>query len=115
MAHPMVEACCLMGTGMPSPFAVVLLSEESQKRVSDPDQRKLMEISLLELMNDINRQLDPHEQLSFVAAVHGPWTIGNDAMTPTLKIKRGVLESRYQGLIEDWSRQSRPVVWEARN
>jgi long-chain acyl-CoA synthetase len=66
-------------------------------------------------MNEINRELDPHEQLSFVAAVHGPWTIGNDAMTPTLKIKRGVLEGRYQGFIEDWSRQSRPVVWEARN
>ena len=24
MAHPMVEACCLMGTGMPRPFAVVV-------------------------------------------------------------------------------------------
>jgi len=115
MAHPMVEACCLMGTGLPSPFAVVLLSEESRQRVSDPEERKLMESSLLNLMNEINRQLDAHEQLSFVAAVHGPWTIGNDAMTPTLKIKRGVLEGRYQGFIEDWSRQSRPVVWEARN
>ncbi len=115
MAHPMVEACCLMGTGMPSPFAVVLLSEESRKRVSDPKERALVESSLLALMNDINKLLEPHEQLLFVAAVHGPWTIGNDSMTPTLKIKRGVLENRYQACVEDWSRQSRPVVWEARH
>jgi long-chain acyl-CoA synthetase len=115
MADPMVEACCLMGTGMPRPFAVVLLSEESRQRATDPRERAIVEASLLELMNSINRDLDPHEQLSFVAAVHGPWTIGNDALTPTLKIKRGVLENRYQALIEDWSSQSRPVVWEARN
>ena len=53
--------------------------------------------------------------MSFIAAVRGPWTIGNDAMTPTLKIKRGVLESRYQAFIDDWNRQSRPVVWESPN
>ena len=115
MVHPLVEACCLMGTGMPNPFAVVLLSEESHKLVADPREKAMVEASLLELMNSINRDLDPHEQLSFVAAVHGPWTIGNDAMTPTLKIKRGVLENRYQSFIEDWSKQSRPVVWESRN
>jgi long-chain acyl-CoA synthetase len=113
MANPMVEACCLMGTGMPHPFAVVLLSEEVRQRSADPKQKAEIESSLLELMESINQQLDPHEQVSFVAAVHGPWTIGNDAMTPTLKIRRGVLESRYQAFVDDWNRQSRPVVWES--
>ena len=31
LAHPVVEACCLMGAGMPHPFAVVLLAEETRK------------------------------------------------------------------------------------
>jgi long-chain acyl-CoA synthetase len=115
MAHPMVEACCLMGAGMPRPFAVVLLSEEARQRSSDPKLRAELEASLLELMEVVNTQLNPHEQVSFVAVVYGPWTIGNDAMTPTLKIKRGVLESRYQAFVDDWNRQSRPIVWEARN
>ena len=115
MAHPMVEACCLMGAGMPSPFAVVLLSEESRKQSSDPRARIALETSLRELMDVVNTQLDPHEQVSFVAVVYGPWTIGNDAMTPTLKIKRGVLENRYQGFVDDWNRQSRPIVWESSN
>jgi long-chain acyl-CoA synthetase len=115
MAHPMVEACCLMGAGMPRPFAVVLLSEEARQRSADPTARAGLEASLLELMDAINTQLDPHEQVSFVAAVYGPWTVGNDAMTPTLKIKRGVLESRYQAFVDDWNRQSRPIVWESAN
>ena len=36
MAILMVEACCLMGTGMPHPFAVGVLSEEIRQRTADP-------------------------------------------------------------------------------
>jgi long-chain acyl-CoA synthetase len=115
MAHPSVEACCLMGAGQPRPFAVVLLSEEVRRQSGDPKVRAQMESSLLELMEAVNMQLDPHEQVSFVAVVYGPWTIGNGLMTPTLKIKRGVVEGRYQGLIEDWNRQNRPIIWESAN
>lgn len=115
MAHPAVEACCLMGSGQPRPFAVVLLSEEVRRQSADPKVRAQMESSLLALMETVNMQLDPHEQVSFVAVVYGPWTIGNGLMTPTLKIKRGVVEGRYQGLIEDWNRQNRPIVWESAN
>ena len=63
-------------------------------------------------MESINKDRSPRT-VSFIAAVNGPWTIGNDAMTPTMKIKRGVLESlSYQAFIDDWHRQNRPVVWE---
>src|ERR1035441_942514 len=31
LAHPVVDACCLMGAGMAHPFAVVLLAEEMRK------------------------------------------------------------------------------------
>jgi len=112
MAHPMVEVCCLMGMGMPHPFAVIVLSEQARKRCADSKEKAAIESSLVELIDCINQDLEPHEQVSFAAVVNGPWTIGNDAMTPTMKIKRGVLESRYQGFIDDWHRQSRPVVWE---
>jgi long-chain acyl-CoA synthetase len=115
MAHPMVEACCLMGAGMPRPFAVLLLSEEARKQSQETAMRASIEASLRDLMDAINAQLDQHEQVSFMAVVYGPWTVGNDAMTPTLKIKRGVLENRYQGFVDDWNRQSRPIVWEMTN
>jgi long-chain acyl-CoA synthetase len=63
----------------------------------------------MELMNS---GLDPHERLKFLAVVQGPWTIGNGVMTPTLKIKRSVVEGRYQSFVEDWYVQQRPIVWE---
>jgi long-chain acyl-CoA synthetase len=106
LAHPVVDACCLMGAGMPRPFAVVLLA-------SVPTERAAVEQTLLDLMNTVNTQLDPHEQLSFVAVAKGPWTVGNGFITPTLKIKRSVLESRYQPCVDEWMRQNRPIVWES--
>ncbi len=113
MAHPVVDACCLMGAGLPRPFAVVLLADEARRGTARPDERANVEQTLLDLMNTVNTQLDPHEQLGFVAVARGPWTVGNGIVTPTLKIRRNVLESRYQPCVEEWMRQNRPVVWEA--
>ena len=36
MAHPAIEACCVMGAGLPSPFAVVVLSPDARKRCAAP-------------------------------------------------------------------------------
>jgi long-chain acyl-CoA synthetase len=113
LAHPVVDACCLMGAGLPRPFAVVLLAEETRKATVRPMERATVEQTLLDLMNTVNTQLDPHEQLSFVAVAEGPWTVGNGFITPTLKIKRNVLELRYQPCVDDWLKQNRPIVWES--
>ena len=112
VSHPSVEACCLMGAGMPSPFAVVLLAEDVRRRCQNPAARAELEQSLGTLIEEVNAQLDPHERVNFVAIASEPWTIGNGMMTPTLKIKRPVLESRYQPFIDGWRQEARPVVWE---
>ena len=113
VAHPSVEASCLMGAGMPSPFAVLLLSDEARKRCADPKARAELEESLLAQMGKVNARLDPHERVKFLAIADGPWNIGNGLMTPTLKIRRSVLEARYQALVDDWNERNQPVVWES--
>jgi long-chain acyl-CoA synthetase len=112
-AHPAVEACCLMGAGLASPFAVILLSEEARKQCADPPARGALEESLRAQMEEVNAQLDPHERVDFLAIVDGPWTIGNGLLTPTLKLKRPVLEARYQGLVDEWKAGSQAIVWES--
>jgi long-chain acyl-CoA synthetase len=113
MEHPAVEACCLMGAGQPSPFAVVILSEAMREQCIDPDARALLEESLQARMQEMNRELDPFERLSMIVIAEGPWTVANSMMTPTLKIRRGVLEDHYLRLVEEWRAQERPVVWES--
>ena len=113
MAHPAVEACCLMGAGLPSPFALILLSDEARKQCSAPDGQKALEQSLKAQMEQVNAQLDPQERVSFIAVADGPWTVGNGLITPTLKIKRAALEGRYQPFVDHWERHNSPVVWES--
>jgi long-chain acyl-CoA synthetase len=113
LTHPAVEACCVMGAGLPSAFAIVVLSPDARRGCVGPDKRKALEESLRAQMEAVNAQLDPHERLNFIAIVDGPWTIGNELMTPTLKIKRAAVEGRYRAFVDQWERLNRPVVWQS--
>jgi len=113
MEHPGVEACCLMGTGQPNPFAVVTLSDAVRGRCIDPQERASLEKSLCTLVESVNRDLDPFERLSMIVVVDGPWTVANGMITPTLKIRRSSLESHYLERMGEWRDQNRPVVWES--
>jgi long-chain acyl-CoA synthetase len=113
MEHPSVEACCLMGAGHPTPFAIVVLADSVRDGAIDPEVRRTVEQSLLARMTSINAELDPFERLCMIVIADGPWTVGNGLITPTLKIRRGVLEQRYEELVEEWRSQNRPIVWES--
>jgi long-chain acyl-CoA synthetase len=113
MEHPAVEACCLLGTGRASPFAIVVLSDAARERCIDPRERSAMEESLAARMEAINSGLDPFERLNMIVIAEGPWTIGNGLMTPTMKIRRGVVEERYRRLIDQWEARPGPVIWES--
>jgi long-chain acyl-CoA synthetase len=113
MEDPAVEVCCLMGAGQSSPFAVVVLSEAVREKCADAAERRRVEASLAARMGEINAGLDPFERLDMIVIANGPWTIGNGLMTPTLKIRRGVVEDRYQQLIDTWRAQNSAVVWES--
>jgi long-chain acyl-CoA synthetase len=113
MEHPAVEACCILGSGEPSPFAVLVLAAAVRERCANPDERKAVEAGLAECAQQINAELDAFERLSMVVVANGPWTIGNGFMTPTLKIKRGTVEDTYHRLVSEWKAQGGFVVWES--
>jgi len=113
MEDPAVEACCLLGSGQPAPFAIVTLSETARERCRDAAARKAIEDSLEALVQSINAELDAFARLSMIVVVDGPWTIANGLMTPTLKIRRGFLEEHYQERIDEWRARNRTVVWDS--
>jgi long-chain acyl-CoA synthetase len=110
--HYAVESCCLMGAGLPSPFGLVLLNPEAQGRARDPQLRAELEESLEQQLTAVNAELDPHERVAFLALVGGPWTIENGLMTPTFKIRRSNVESRYLERIDAWRAQGRRIIWD---
>ena len=101
----LVEQVCVMGSGLPAPVAAIVLSEAGQHLP-----RETIETSLKATLVDVNSHLESHERMSNVIIVAEEWTIENGLLTPTLKVKRDVLENKYSALISrDFSSQ---VVWE---
>ena len=101
------------GSGQPSPFAVVTLADAVRVQCRNRDTRAATERSLGELMVAVNAVLDPFERLSMIVIADGPWTVANGLVTPTLKMRRGLLEERYQQKIDEWRAQDALVVWES--
>ncbi|WP_439640448.1 AMP-binding protein [Nevskia sp.] len=112
-AHPKIEAVCVTGAGFPQPFAIAILSPDAQSAFgADLALRDALTASLGAIMASANEAADPHEHLSFIAVVPGSWTVENGFITPTLKIKRNIVEEAHSKHFEGWSRQRRAVVWQ---
>jgi long-chain acyl-CoA synthetase len=41
-----------------------------------------------------------------------PWSVDNNKMTPTLKIKRNVIEKEFGPKLENWFENAEVLVWE---
>jgi long-subunit acyl-CoA synthetase (AMP-forming) len=109
---PLVEACYVTGIGYHQPHGVVVLSEDARKAVSEGDRRPLAN-SLTKLLEEVNSALPPFEQLAFLAIAKDGWSAENGFLTPTLKIKRQVLDAVYSPLADKWYEMQQPVVWQA--
>ena len=93
------------------PLALLLLSEEARKAAANGG-RAALERELREWVDEVNAGLDPHEQLQFAVVVNQPWTTDNGLLTPTMKIKRSVIERRYEPHLPTWFDARKPVIWE---
>ncbi len=109
--HAAVEACVVTGANLGQPLGIVMLTPEAAERAAQAAGRAELEASLVEHLQAVNAQLDPHEQLDCVVAVTTPWTVDNDIVTPTLKVKRNRIEEVYGPLYERWVSERRTVIW----
>ncbi len=103
-----LEHACVVGAGLPQAMALVVLSEAGREQLSTEE----LANSLTQTLNQVNQSIDKHENLSHIVVVNSSWDIASGLMTPTLKIKRAVLESRYQERIEQWSSCRSLVIFE---
>ncbi|ELB2886152.1 AMP-binding protein [Vibrio parahaemolyticus] len=100
-----VEMMCLIGLGLPGPILLVVphdfphFDKERYARTT----RKVIA--------RMNQELASHEQIKGVLMIKEPWSIENGVLTPTLKIKRHVLEQKYHELGHNWPKDEL-VLWE---
>ena len=63
-------------------------------------------------MKEVNPTLEKHERMKKCIVMKGDWTVENAMLTPTMKIKRNVIEEKHQDNYTTWYAQDGSVVWE---
>jgi long-subunit acyl-CoA synthetase (AMP-forming) len=101
------------GANHPSAFALLVLSEETRKALASGASREAVVSEIEALLARVNAELDPHEHLAFAVVPAEPWTIENGLLTPTLKIRRSVLEQRYEPEVEGWFAARKSVIFQS--
>jgi len=75
--------------------------------------RATLEAELDALLNEVNQAVEGFERLQFLVVVKDPWLIENGFLTPTMKMKRSMLEDTYGPKTDGWYAAAQRVVWEA--
>lgn len=103
----LVAYCCLIGRMLPSNVLLLNLNDIAQKYIDDELKNKLRL-----LFRHVNVKLNGYEKISHFIVTSEKWTVDNHCLTPTHKVKRWVLESKYQNVIEHALKGQDTIVWE---
>lgn len=111
-ADSRLEMSCVTGAGQPQPYALVMLSEQLRKQLKQgAADRAAIETFVRGLLKHVNEQIEEYEQVKFVVIVEQEWQIENGFLTPTLKLKRNVVEDTYGKHMDGWYSSNRDVIW----
>jgi long-chain acyl-CoA synthetase len=102
-----IDQLCLVGAHLTQPVMLLTLTADARKKP-----RPLLQEALLAGMKDVNKTLEDHECIAKLVVVGEEWTVENGFLTPTMKVKRNVIEQHYESDIRRAAAdRSQSIVW----
>ena len=105
--NSMIELICVVGSGLPQPIGLVILSPEGLAA----DRQTIID-SLTETTQKVNSEVFPYEQIKRLVIIKDEWSVNTGILTPTLKTKRNVIDQRYQEHYETWYHHKDLVIFQ---
>ncbi len=102
-----IEQVCVVGDHLPQPIAMVVLSDLGKAKTKEE-----ITASLEETLDIVNGKLDQHEVVAKMVVMREPWTVDNELLTPTMKIKRNEVEKIHSSQYQEWFKRDGRVIWE---
>jgi long-chain acyl-CoA synthetase len=96
-----IEQQCLIGRGFSKTVMIAVLTEAARSET-----REGVEQSIRDSVAAINDSIEKHARIGAVIISEEPWSIENEVLTPTLKIRRDKIDERFAELGERLARES---------
>lgn len=106
--NPLIEQICVTGRTIPQPLALVVLSERGLQAP-----REWVQEQLRLTLQEVNATLAKFECIKSLVILQEPWTVDNGVLTPTLKIRREVLNQRFEDRFWTWYARKEEIIWES--
>ena len=106
MKNGFVEQVCVAGLGIPQPIALLNLSEIGQKASKEEVAKSIQESVIA-----ANQDRAKYEHISTAIIDTQLWSVDNDILTPTLKVKRGKIDDMYGQQYLSWHEAPDKVIW----
>ena len=108
LVSPLIDQACVVGSGMSNAIALCILSESAKST------DKVALVNQLQLhLSEVNKLAEHHEKINKLVLLFEEWTVDNGILTPTLKIKRKMVENLYQSNYNNWSSAPETVLFTA--
>ena len=101
-----IEQVCVVGTGIPQPIALVVLSFAAKSKSVEAVSK-----SLSLTLSEINPSLERYERIAKVIILREDWTIENGLMTPSMKVKRNEIEKIFDSKYKEWYSREEEILW----
>ena len=102
----------LMADSFDAEFIALSAVFSGVKDIRESMQQAELTQKLNTLLEGVNRGLESHERLQFVAVAREPWAIENGFLTPTMKMRRARIEDHYGALAAGWYATGQAVIWQ---
>jgi long-chain acyl-CoA synthetase len=104
---PVISQVCVVGDGRKYLSALITLSESKLNELKGNGALSGKVVNAPEVVSEVRKYVDQlngelasYEQIKRFAVLSKEFSIVDGEMTPTLKMKRGVIERRYQDVID---------------
>ncbi|HUM51938.1 MAG TPA: AMP-binding protein [Chitinophagales bacterium] len=102
-----IAQICVVGANLKQPIALVVLEENNEL------DKTIIELDLLQTLAEVNASLDNHERIAKFVIMKESWTVENNLITPTMKVKRNILEKKHEDDFLKWqSKKDMKIIWQ---
>ncbi|MCP5244425.1 MAG: AMP-binding protein, partial [Burkholderiales bacterium] len=104
------EQAMVIGEGRSYLSTLVVLNSDNWKKYAaergiaaeaeNDEQKEQIEEALLDKITHLTREFPGYARIRKVAVIPEPWSVDNEMLTPTLKLKRSKIMAHYKDLVE---------------